>query len=339
MGLYSRAMVLHRFFFSSALCALCALGCAATPSPSPAGAPVLPPAPPSDWLTTLDREHPLVGKVWDVKEGAFVAASLVVPRFAAAKVVLLGERHDNPDHHRLQGVVISELVKAGRKPTVVLEMLEVEQQSLVDAYVATPEATPGGFGGAVGWEKTSWPPFREYQPVFEAAFAGKLPIAAGNLSQVDAKALVKQGLSALPPARASSLRLDAAFPEPLEKSLLEELRASHCGHLPEAYLAPMALAQHARDAQMARVLTGAGAKDGAVLIAGAGHARLDRGVPYYLKLEAPETSVVSLAFVEAEPGRTEPAAYVAAHGPFDYLWFTPRATDEDPCASFAPAPK
>jgi uncharacterized iron-regulated protein len=98
----------------------------------------------------------------------------------------------------------------------------------------------------------------------------------------------------------------------------------------------MALAQHARDAQMAQVLLREGAKDGAVLIAGAGHARLDRGVPYYLKLEAPESSAVSVAFIEVESERTAPATYVAERGAFDYIWFTPRVTDEDPCAAFAP---
>lgn len=298
-----------------------------------------PPPQPSEWLTALDREHPLVGKVWDVKAKAFVAATLVVPRLAAAQHVLLGERHDNPDHHRLQGAVISELVKAGRKPAIVLEMVEVEQQPIVDAYLAQTGATAAGFGAAVAWEKTSWPPFKEYQPVFEAAFAGKLPIAAGNLSQTDAKALVKQGASALPAERVASLRLDRPFPAELEQSLLSELSASHCGHLPEKYLAPMALAQHARDAQLAQVMARVGAKDGAVLIAGTGHARLDRGVPYYLKLEAPESSVMSLAFREVQKDQSEPSAYAGAEGPFDFVWFTPRASDEDPCAAFAPKAK
>lgn len=323
-----------------ALLVASALGCSAArpapSSPTPPSAPVPPPPRPSEWLTSLDRDHPLVGKVWDAKAQAFVAASLVVPKLAAAKLVLLGERHDNPDHHRLQGAVISELVKSGRKPTVVLEMIEVEQQPIIDAYLQNPAASAEGFGAALGWEKTSWPPFREYQPVFDAAFAGKLPIAAGNVSQADAKALVKQGISAFPTERVAALRLDRAYPAELEQSLLAELRASHCGHLPDKYLAPMALAQHARDAQLAQVLARVGAKDGAVLIAGAGHARLDRGVPYYLRLEAPDSSVMSLAFREVRSDQNEPGRYAGDEGPFDFVWFTPRASDEDPCAAFAP---
>ncbi len=289
------------------------------------------------WLTLLDRDNGLVGKVWDVKAGTFLAPSGLLPRLAAAHFVLLGERHDNPDHHRLQGRVVEALAKAGRRPAVVLEMLELAQQSAIDEYVARGDAA--GFGAALGWEKTSWPPFKDYQPIFDAAFAGKLPIVAGNIAQADAKALVKQGVAALSPERAQELRLSEAFPAPLETTLVEELRASHCGQLPENLLGPMALAQHARDAQMAQVLARAGAKDGAVLIAGGGHARLDGAVPYYLALDAPGESVASLVFREVAHGETDPHAYATDEGPFDYLWFTPRGSDEDPCAAFHPKTK
>ncbi len=290
------------------------------------------------WLTKLDRDNALVGKVWEVKAGAFVEPSALGPRLAAARFVLLGERHDNPDHHRLQARVVEQLVAAGRRPALVFEQLEVSQQAAVDDYLRLPEASAAGFGVALGWAQTSWPAFAEYQPIFAAAFAHRLAIFAGNFAQADAKALVKQGPTALSAARATELRLDVAFPASLEASLRAELRGSHCGQLPEKYLAPMALAQHARDAQMAQVLARAGAKDGAVLIAGGGHARLDRGVPYYLALEAPGASVVSLVFREVRHGDAEPKAYATQEGPFDYVWFTPRASDDDPCAGFhAPA--
>jgi uncharacterized iron-regulated protein len=221
----------------------------------------------------------------------------------------------------------------------VLEMLELPQQPEVNQYQARPDANAAGFGAALGWEKTSWPPFKEYQPIFEAAFAGRLAIFAGNVAQVDVKALVKQGTSALSAERVKELRLEQVFPAPLEATLVDELRASHCGQLPESLLGPMALAQHARDAQMAKVLAAAGVKDGAVLIAGGGHARLDRAVPYYLALDAPGGGVASVSFREVQHAQADPKAYAADEGPFDYVWFTPRGSDEDPCAGFKSKPK
>jgi uncharacterized iron-regulated protein len=322
------------------------IGCAEKPSAStPARTPASVPSTSNQaglaWAAPLDRDHPLVGKVWAAREGAMVAESQLFAAMAQARFLLLGERHDNPDHQRLQARALSAVVRAGRRPAVVLEMLETGSQDVVDRYRATPHATSAGFGAAVGWQETSWPPYVEYQPILDVVFEAKLPVVAGNLAHEAARALVKQGPGALPEAKRKELRLDQAFPAELEAPLIEELRASHCGHLPEALLAPMALAQHARDAQMARALLGASAET-AVLIAGTGHVRLDRGVPHYLALDAPDAAVVSVALVEVQTGQTDPASYARASGsasaPFHYFWFTPRLTDEDPCAAFKPKP-
>jgi uncharacterized iron-regulated protein len=310
------------------------LACGARPAPKSSQPALISKAPHSDerWLTQLDRGHALAGRVWDVRARAFAAPNALVQRLAQARFVLLGERHDNPDHHRLQARMLDAMVQAGRRPTLVLEMLEIERQATVDEYLARAPATAGGLGAALQWQETSWPPFSEYQPIFEVALAARLTIAAGNLAHESARALVKNGLSALPEERVKALRLDQPFPEQSQAALVAELRASHCGHLPEHLIAPMALAQHARDSQMASVMLSRGKSDGAVLIAGAGHARRDRGVPYYLGLEQPEATVLSVALQEVERALLDPEAYEVAA--FDYVWFTPRGSDEDPCAAF-----
>jgi uncharacterized iron-regulated protein len=276
-----------------------------------------------------------VGKIWDVKARAFVEREALVERLTGSRFALLGERHDNPDHHRLQAQLLKGMVERGRRPSVVFEMLELEQQASVDDYLARPHASATGFGPALRWQDTSWPPFSEYQPIFEVALSAKLPIFAGNIAHEVARGLVKQGPAALPEERVRQLRLDQPFPEALAASLADELRASHCGHLPERLLEPMALAQHARDSQMASVMLGNGDRDGALLIAGAGHARRDRGVPYYLALAQPDASVLSVALQEVAHDRGEPSGYGSELLAFDYVWFTPRGSDEDPCAAFS----
>jgi len=49
--------------------------------------------------------------------------------------------------------------------------------------------------------------------------------------------------------------------------------------------------------------------------------------------------VFSLAFVEVADGQDAPAGYGESWGkprpPFDAVWFTPRANDDDPCAGLA----
>jgi hypothetical protein len=84
---------------------------------------------------------------------------------------------------------------------------------------------------------------------------------------------------------------------------------------------------------------GAPGSGGAILIAGAGHVRTDRGVPFYLKRKGIiAADIFALGFVEVAEGEAEPEAYAARYGaarmPFDAVWFTPKRSREDPCAKF-----
>jgi hypothetical protein len=141
-------------------------------------------------------------------------------------------------------------------------------------------------------------------------------------------------LGALDPALVRRHGLDR--PAPAQTAMEDEIRAAHCGAMSDARVAAMVTAQRARDAEMAERLV-AGQRDGAVLIAGAGHVRADQGVPRGLAALAPEARVASVAFLEVADGWTAPADYAARFGaprlPFDYVWFTARADNADPCAS------
>ena len=293
------------------------------------------PAPAFAWTTTLDRDHPLVGRIWDVAHQRFVPRSEVEAAIAKAKYVLLGEKHDNPDHHRLQAEMIEVMARAGRHPVVAMEMLDPGDQAAADASVQTNPTDVDAFFAAVAWDKKGWPAATEYAPIVRVALRDHLPIAAANMSTADTKALIHQGAIALDPDRVARLGLTAPMPKALTDSLREELSESHCGMLPDSMFDPMVLAQHARDAQMADTLLARGKETGAVLIAGTGHVRIDRGVPWELSRRV-ETHSVSVAFAEVTHGEIDPLKYAAIwHAdtlPFTYVWFTPRATDEDPCA-------
>jgi uncharacterized iron-regulated protein len=311
------------------------LGC-----PLPAAAPVpLRAEPALPWVSTFDRDHPLVGKIWETKTGAWVDSSALLTRAARAEFVLLGEQHDNPDHHRLQASILASMVRAGDKPAVLLEMLDTDQDALVEKYRATPGATALGLGAALDWEKGGWPAWPLYLPIAEVAFDAGLLLASANLPHATVRAIVHDGLAGVPPERVSHLGLDRPLAAPLEASLEEEMRSSHCGQLPEAMVAPMALAQRARDGQMvARLLAASRPSAPVVLIAGSGHVRTDRGVAKRLSEAKPDAPVLSVAFVEVDAALTTAEGYAprfhADRLPFDFAWFTPRAKDDDPCAGF-----
>src|SRR5215475_6430614 len=77
------------------------------------------------WQAPLGQDHPVVGRIWDTAAGEFIDRDALVDRLRRGRFVLLGEKHDNPDHHRLQTWLLRALVVAGRRPAVGFEMFNV----------------------------------------------------------------------------------------------------------------------------------------------------------------------------------------------------------------------
>jgi hypothetical protein len=152
-------------------------------------------------------------------------------------------------------------------------------------------------------------------------------------------AIRRHGLAALDPALRVRLDLDRPLAPASQAEMTADLADAHCGHAPAGVIESMVAVQRARDAHMAWRLVSAGGPGGAVLIAGAGHVRRDRGVPATVARLEPGASVASLAFLEVSTGATDPDAYaVRSSGrralPYDYVWFTPRREETDPCERF-----
>jgi uncharacterized iron-regulated protein len=80
---------------------------------------------------------------------------------------------------------------------------------------------------------------------------------------------------------------------------------------------------------MARALIQSGSP--ALLVAGRGHARNDRGVPLFWQ-RAGQHATLSVAFVDVSDAALEPSQYDLAA--FDFVVFTPRVSDEDACERF-----
>jgi uncharacterized iron-regulated protein len=293
------------------------------------------PAPAADippFSTTLAAENPLVGKIWLPASGQFIGIDELVRRAQAADAVLLGESHDNPDHHALQAWMLRRVIEGGKRPLVAFEMFDFSQQTRMEQHLAANPLDAAGLGPAVAWEKSGWPAWDQYRPIAEAALNGRAPLAPANLARADLRPLIKGDI----PDSLSHLGLDKPLPADLRAAMEREIERGHCGMMPAEMLPGMVRVQRARDAVMARALAdGLAAQGSAVLIAGAGHTRSDRGVPTHLAELAPSKRSLALAFLEVRAGEEDPSAYGALFDspnvPFDAVWFTPRAERQDQC--------
>ncbi len=277
----------------------------------------------------------LTGRIWSVHEKKFILPPELADQLAGAQYLLLGETHDNKDHHRLQAWVISQIARRGRKPAIVMEMMDTSQDKAFAAYQEKKGHDAAGLGAAIGWKKSGWPDWSMYQPIAAAAFASDLKIVSANFPRKFIRKIGKEGLGVLKKERRKALLLDVPLDEAMEADLRKMIVESHCNLLPAAATGPMVNVQRLRDAAFADAMIRAGEKTGAVLITGGEHARTDRGVPWYLARRQKDVPVSSLIMVEVRPENKtvndynprSPDGRIAA----DYLWFTPMAERPDPC--------
>ena len=283
-------------------------------------------------------DHPLVGTIWDARERRFVARTALESACARADFVLVGEVHDNPEHHRFQLELLAAIVRAGRRPAVAMEQFDRDHQAALDRARIERPGDAEHLADAAQFDRRGWHwPF--YEPIVAAALRDDLPLVAANLSRRDGFAVVERGYDALGKSVAAHLGLAQPFGAAQAAAMEAAVRYGHCGKLPEKVVPRMAEAQRARDAVMADALL-ARAAAGAVLISGNGHARRDLGVPLHLAARAPERSVLAVGIVEVVEDRVRAEDYVvpaAGEAPqFDVAVFTPRTERADPCVGFAP---
>jgi uncharacterized iron-regulated protein len=315
--------------------ALCSLACTTRPPSSAPSAPAAASAV-ARWQSPLEVGHPLAGAIWDVAAHRRIDEADLAARVRAADLVLVGETHDNPDHHTLEAALLRTFADAHAAPAVVFEMLDRQKQDTVDATLHAHPDDADALAQAVGWETSGWPAWSMYRPVFAAALAAHGPILAAGLDRGVAMRVAHDGVAALDPTLVQLFGLGEPLPVDVQGSMRREMAESHCGLLPDEALDPMVLIQRARDAMLAaRMHDGVEHSRAAFLVAGAGHVRRDRGVPAQLaRAYGAKSLAVGLLQVSAQD--TAPEGYAAAFDapvlPFDFVWFTPRANDTDHCA-------
>ena len=292
----------------------------------------------ASWASPKLADHPLVGTIWDARAGRFVTRAALEAASAQADLLLIGETHDNTDHHRVQLELLEAIVRAGRRPAVAMEQFDREHQAALDRARAARPGDSGYVADAGQFDGGGWQ-WQFYEPIVAAALRHDLPLVAANLSRRDAFAVVERGYDALGDGTPGRLGLVQPFAAAAAAAIETSVREGHCGKLPENVVPRMAAAQRARDAVMADALL-ARASVGAVLIAGNGHVRRDVGVPLHLATRAPQRSVLAVGILEVVDGVDRARDYVspaAGDTPqFDFVVFTPRADRSDPCAGFSP---
>jgi len=251
---------------------------------------------------------PVSGEIRDLHTGEVLTAEQLVRRLARPERLIIGEQHDNADHHAAQLWLLQALGEQRQQGSLLLEMLTPDQQPKVAA--ARQMAESAAVAKALDWQD-GWD-WALYGPIVRFALSQPYPLLAANLDDNEIRAVYRQA-PALSGARSNATSV--------QDQLLRQISDSHCGLLPESQMPALLAVQQQRDRRMAERLLAAPTPS--ILLAGAWHARKDAGVPLHvLDLGAAKESAV---LIMAEQGDAVTAAMA------DYVWYTPATTKPDYC--------
>ncbi|SEB49803.1 Uncharacterized iron-regulated protein [Pseudomonas saponiphila] len=257
------------------------------------------------------------GSILDLRTGQALSPGELVERLARAPRLIVGEQHDNADHHVLQLWLLRSLAQERPQGSLLLEMLNPDQQPGVDKVKreAAGQRLPDDLIKALAWQP-GWD-WGLYGPVVSYALKQPYPLLAANLDRQEIRRIYTQ-VPVLGGRQSNASSVTQA--------LSAQIRESHCGLLPEAQVPAMLAVQQQRDRRMAERLLAAPVP--AMLLAGAFHGRRDLGVPLHMAdLDLRRPVVVLLL---AEHGSSVPAAAA------DYVWYTPPQPAKDYCAQLKP---
>lgn len=226
---------------------------------------------------------------WTVPGAGRVAAQEILSRAARESVVLLGETHDNADHHRWQLQTVAALAAMRGKVVLGFEMFPRRVQPALDRWVAG-ELGEEEFLAAADWRRVWGFEAGLYLPLFHFARLNRIPMIALNVEREFTRAVSARGLDAVPPEKREGVT-DAA---PASEAYVGRLFSVYLEH-PEKGKNParsdpeflrFVQGQLVWDRAFAQAIAETAAREPEALvigIMGTGHIAYGHGVPHQLQ--------------------------------------------------------
>lgn len=276
--------------------------CAPCPPLSPGGptssvVPAAPAAPAAPVAPVARVEPPASGTIFDHRSGATLDFDALAARCQDARVVYVGEHHDQAAHHAFQHRVLAAVAAQEGGPLALgLEMFFLPFQAALDAYVA------GEIDEATMLERTEWKTrwgfgWEMYAPMLRLCREKGLAVVALNAPREVTRTVSRQGLPALSDEQRAALPpLDLS--DAAHRAFVKAATSGH-GHemKPDAFermYTAMVIWDETMSSSVAGWLERAGPGSRMVVVAGNGHVADRFGIPARAarKSGAPYVSIV-----------------------------------------------
>lgn len=207
--------------------------------------------------------------------GGVVSWPDLISSLMSARVIAVGEKHDEASHHRVQAAVVSSIAALDPNVVVGLEMVSQDLQPGLDDFMSG-KISESDF--IAFWKKAWGYDYALYKPIFDAARARHLRVVGLNAPISLVLAVAKKGLAGLTLAERAALPFSIQeSSDPRYRSFVHDSLAGH--KLPPDAEARMTEAQAVWNEVMG-AKTAELARDSRVLvIAGQGHMLWRAGIP------------------------------------------------------------
>ncbi|MFO1206817.1 MAG: ChaN family lipoprotein [Burkholderiales bacterium] len=224
-----------------------------------------------------------------------IAQPTLLDELARKRVVLLGERHDDADHHRWQLQVIAGLHAQRPDLVIGMEMLPRRAQPALDEW-ATGRLTEGEFLARTEWTRVWGFDPGLYLPILHFARINRIPVVALNVERAVVSEIASKGLGSVPVDRRESVGMPAAAGKAYRERLRQVFQEHGAGERAASEFDHFVEAQLFWDRAFAEALAAAARRPGhplVIAITGSGHLANGDGVPRQLgDLGIDETGVL-----------------------------------------------
>ena len=155
------------------------------------------------------------------------AVPAVLKELADARLVFVGEFHDNQDHHAAQLLIIQGLKGMGRAVAIGLEMFEAGQQQYLDKWT-TGEIAPEEFVKIYydNW-RMPWP---LYKDIFFYARDKRIPMVGLNVPAGIVNQIARRGFASLSGEQLANLPGVSCEIDETYENLIRRVLRGHYGH-------------------------------------------------------------------------------------------------------------
>ncbi len=271
------------------------------------------------------REAPLLpatalqqDDVLDAVSGGKISFESLLDVLSAARVVYVGESHNNADDHRVELRVLEGLYEKNPSLALALEMFPRDEQPVLDQW-SQGLLSEDQFIRASHWEDVWGYSYALYRDLLDFAREKKIRIIALNAPGAVVKKIAREGLASLSPAERSRVAKDFSFDDQEHREYVREQYGEHLkGRIKDFesfYQAQLAWEETMAET-LAEVLLTSDAKTQVVTFLGKGHMDYRFSVPERVRGRVDHTyktvMPIPVNFVE------EPVDPHLA----DYLWIT-----------------